>query len=134
MRSRRSPLASQSHHLPATLRRLSARGWRRVLCLVIICAMLILPDAGYAVSAASSLAVQIAKDTVAPVPVAIEWFTRLFGHAAMLPQQETTVDRNARVQHIRISPGRFVGYIGDTINYVAMGVDANGQQREQGAA
>lgn len=127
MRSRRSPLASHTHHSSTTLRQLFARGWwRRMLCLVLIFAMLVLPDTGYIVSATSSLAVQVAKDTVAPVPVAVDWFRRLFVSKAT-PGQETEDDRNARVRHIRVSPGRFVGYIGEIVNFAAMGIDANGQ-------
>jgi hypothetical protein len=61
------------------------------------------------------------------MPIAINWFKRLFRRSATPPQQETTVDRNARVAHLRLSPGRFVGYIGETVNFAAMGIDASGQ-------
>src|SRR2546423_1727265 len=128
MRSRRSSLSFRPHRSSLTLHQWFIRGWRRrVLCLVLICGLLTLPDAGYAVRAATDVAVKVAKDTLAPVPVAVRLFKRLFRRTVTPPRQETTADRNARVQHIRISPGRFVGYVGETITFVAMGLDATGQ-------
>ncbi|MEN3334929.1 MAG: hypothetical protein V7641_4294 [Blastocatellia bacterium] len=127
MRSHRSPLSSRSYHSSKTPRQLLVRGWRqRVLCFVLTFGLLVLPDAGYAVSAASSLAVQVAKDTVAPVPVAIEWFKRLFRRSAKPPRQETTADRTASVTTISISPAKIVGYSGQRISFSAVGSNADG--------
>ena len=55
-----------------------ARGWRRTLCLLLICGLLIFPDTGYTISYAAELAVQVAKNTIRPVPAAFEWFRHLY--------------------------------------------------------
>src|SRR5436190_12674153 len=111
MRSRRSSFSIRPHRSPFTLRQWLIRGWRRRgLCLVLIFGLLAVPDAGYAVRAATDVAVKVAKDSLTPLPVAARWLKHLFRRTVAPPRQETTADRNARVQHIRISPGRFVGY------------------------
>lgn len=55
--------------------------------------LLIVPDAGYAVSAASEVAVKVAKSTVEPLPVAVTWLKRLFHHRPVaVRRQETLAD------------------------------------------
>lgn len=126
MYSRRLPLGSRLHPLSNITRRLLARGWRPVFCFVLICGMLIVPDAGYVVSAATEVAVQVAKDTIAPVPVAINWFKRLFRRSVTPPRQETTAERASSVTSISITPERIVGYQGQQISFSALGHNANG--------
>ena len=108
-------------------RRLFARGWRRVLCLLLIAGLLMVPDAGYAVRAATDAAVQVAKDTAAPVPVAYSWFKRHFRRSARPPQRETPADRSAAVYRIAITPGKIVGYTGQQLSFSALGSNADGQ-------
>jgi RHS repeat-associated protein len=128
MLSRRSPLSSASQLVSMALRKLFARGWRRrVLCLVLIFGMLTVPDLGYAVSAASEIAVQVAKDTVAPIPVAVKWFKRLFRRSARPRRQETTADRSASVSSIAITPAGIVGYTGQQVSFTAVGSNSEGQ-------
>src|SRR4051794_30154151 len=112
MHSRRSSLTSRSHRSFTSLHLWFIRGWRRrVLCLMLIFGLLIVPDAGYAVRAATDVAVKVAKDSVAPLPVAVRLFKRLFRRTTTPPRQETTADRSASVTSIRITPARLVGYI-----------------------
>lgn len=111
-----------------TLGQLFGRGWRRrALCLVLIFGLLMVPEAGYAVSTTASFAVQLAKDTVRPVPVAIEWFKHFFRRSDTPPRQETLADRLAYVTQLQITPRRFVGYLGQTVAFTALPLNANGQ-------
>ena len=97
----RSLLASRSLRFSTMLNQMFARGWRRrMTCLVLIFGLLIVPDAGYAVSAATELAMQVAKDVVAPMPIAVEWFNRLLRRSAKPARQETLTDRIAYVARI----------------------------------
>src|SRR5690242_4619542 len=97
MYPRRSPLSSRSHRFSITLRKFFGHGWRRrVLCLLLICGLLIVPNASYAISAATEVVVQIAKDTVAPMPVAVKCFKGLFRRSAK-PRQETLADKLIQV-------------------------------------
>ncbi|HJQ26725.1 MAG TPA: hypothetical protein VKA60_22605, partial [Blastocatellia bacterium] len=124
MRSRRSSFSSNPLF---NLRQLFARGWRRrVLCLVLIFGLLIIPDAGYAVRAATGVAVKAVKNSVEPIPVAVHYFKRLFRRAARPRPQETTVDRSARVASIQITPAKIVGYQNQQLPFTAIGRDANG--------
>ncbi|MEN3331492.1 MAG: hypothetical protein V7641_857 [Blastocatellia bacterium] len=128
MRSPHSPLAYRSRHSSTTLPRMFVRGGRRrILCLVLILGLLIVPDAGYAISAASALAVQVAKDTIAPVPVALEWFKGLLRRSAKPVRQETLADRLAYVTQLQVTPRRFVGYLGQTVTFTALPLNASGQ-------
>jgi RHS repeat-associated protein len=128
MHSRRPLFASRLHPFSNLFRQVSACGWRRrALCLVLILCPLIVPDAGCAVSAATEIAVQVAKETVAPVPVAIKWFKRLFHSPAKSSRRQTTADRNANVTNVRITPARIVGYQGQQISFSAIGRNVTGQ-------
>jgi RHS repeat-associated protein len=127
MPSSHRSLSSPAHHVSITLRQLLARGRRRLLCLALIFGLLIVPDAGYAISSASSLVVQVAKDTVAPMPVAVEWFKRLFRRSARPPRQETPGDRLAYVTQLQVTPRRLVGYLGQTVTFTALPLDASRQ-------
>src|SRR5215208_4344898 len=128
MRPRHSQLSSHLYPLSTKSRRLFARGWRRrTLCLVLTFGMLIVPDAGYVVSAASSLAVQVAKDTVAPVSDAFIWVKRLLRRSAKSSRQETPADRKNYVSRIQITPLKFVGYHGQAVNFTALPLNFNGE-------
>ncbi len=47
--------------------------------------------------------------------------------APAIPRQETLAERIARVSTIRITPYKFVGYIGETQTFTAVGADSTGQ-------
>ena len=127
MRSRRLLLSSRLQPSSSILRQWFARGWRRrTLCLVLIFGLMIVPDAGYAVSAATEIAVQVAKNTVAPVPVVIAWFERHLRHSAKPRRQESLADRLLYVAQLQINPRRCVGYIGQTVAFTALPLHANG--------
>ncbi|HKQ06410.1 MAG TPA: RHS repeat-associated core domain-containing protein [Blastocatellia bacterium] len=124
MRLRRLLLSSRPSF---KLSHITARGWRRrALCLVLIFGSLIIPDAGYAVRAATDVAVKVVKDSVEPIPIAVRYFKRLFRRAATPPRQETPADRLAAVSHIQITPQKFVGYQGQTVSFSALPLNANG--------
>src|SRR2546423_9518405 len=127
MRTRRSPLSSRSHYSSALFHPWFVRGWRRrALCLVLIFGLLIIPDAGYVVRAASDIVAKVAKDPVAPLPVAVRWVKRLFRRTTTPQRQETLADRLAFVSHIQITPLKFVGYEGQTLNFTALALNFNG--------
>ncbi len=126
MRARHLPFPSRDSSI--IMRQRYARGWRRrVLCLALICGLLVVPDAGYAVSAATELAVTVAKDTVTPLPVAINWFKRFFHRSSKPRTQETIADRLIAVSRIQITPQKFVGYQGQTISFSALPLNSNGE-------
>jgi RHS repeat-associated protein len=132
MHSRRPLFASRLHPLSNLFRQVSACGWqRRALCLVLIFGLLMVPDAGYAVSAATEVVVQVAKDTVVPVPVAVKWFRRILRSAAKPRRRDTLADRVAQVAHIQVSPPRFVGYLGQSQDFSALPTN-NADQTIQG--
>ncbi|MEK6303815.1 MAG: RHS repeat-associated core domain-containing protein [Acidobacteriota bacterium] len=85
-----------------------------------------MPALGYGFSAASALAMQIAKDTIAPVPVAIAWVKRVFRRSAVPQRRETTADRTSGVSRISITPAKIVGYIGEQITFSAVGANSAG--------
>ena len=58
-----------------------------------------------------------------PLPVFPLWPFRSTGVARDL----TMAERTARVSSIAVSPQKYVGYIGDSVTYVAMGTDSEGQ-------
>ena len=128
MFSSRSPFSSRPYHSSTILRQWFARGWRRrALCLMLIFGLLIVPDAGYAVRAATDVIVQVAKDTVTPVPVAIKWFNRLLRRSAKPPRQETLADRLAQVARIQLTPLKMVGYQGQSVSFTALPLNFSGE-------
>lgn len=58
-----------------------------------------------------------------PLPVFPLWPFRSTGVARDL----TMAERTARVASISVSPQKYVGYIGDSVTFVAMGTDSEGQ-------
>jgi hypothetical protein len=66
MRSNQFPF-SYTYRSSKLLRYLFSQGWpRQALCFLLAVGMLIVPDAGYAISSASSLVVKVAKTTSMP--------------------------------------------------------------------
>jgi RHS repeat-associated protein len=127
MRTRRSPLSPRSHDSSALAHPWFVRGWRRrALCLVLIFGLLIVPDVGYAVRAASEVAAKVAKDSLAPLPVAARWVKRLFRRTTPPPRQDTLADRLAYVSRIQITPLKFVGYEGQSLGFTALALNFNG--------
>src|SRR5205823_4775850 len=127
MRTRRSPLSSGSPYSSALAHPWFVRGWRRrALCLVLIFGLLIIPDAGYAVRAATDVAVKVAKDSFAPLPVAARWIKHLFRRSATTQHQDTLADRLAYVSRIQITPPKFVAYEGQSLGFTALALNFNG--------
>ena len=93
---------------------------------MLIFGLLAVPDAGYAVRAASDVAVKVVKDSVEPLPVAARWVKRLFRRSANPQQPETLADRLAAVSRIQITPQKFVGYQGQTVCFSALPLNSNG--------
>ena len=111
-----------------TLGRLFVRGWRRkLLCFTLIFGLLTVPDVGYTVSTASAMVMGLAKETVAPVSIAVKWFKRLLSRSDTPSRQETLADRLAHVAQLQVTPRKFVGYLGQTVAFTALPLDANGQ-------
>ena len=128
MRSRRSPLSSLTHHSLTILRQQFVRSWwRRALCLLLICGLAIMPDAGHAVSAATDMVVKAAKDTFVPVPVAVDWFKQIFRSSATPLRQDSLDGRLAYVSGIQVTPLRFVAYQGQKLNFAATATNTSGQ-------
>src|SRR5947208_562579 len=128
MRSRHSSLSFRPRRSSINLRQWYARGWRRrTLCLVLIFGLLAVPDAGYAVRAATDVAVKVAKDSLAPLPVAVRWVKRLFRRTATPPRQDTLADRLAYVARLQITPLKLVGYQGQPISFTALAFNAGGE-------
>src|SRR5581483_3881275 len=127
MRSPRSPLSRPAHPSSAILRQWFIRGWRRqALCLLLIGGLLIIPDAGIAVRAATDVVVKVAKDSLKPIPIALRFFQRHLRRAPRPRPQEATVDRSARVASIQITPAKIVGYQNQQLPFTALGRDAQG--------
>jgi hypothetical protein len=71
-------------------------------------------------------ALRIVKDTVSPLRL-LTHSMRPWSAPAALPRQETLADRIARVSSIQIAPRKFVGYIGETQTFTAVGLDSSGE-------
>lgn len=55
------------------------------------------------------------------------WFGSLFRSSQETARPETVADRNRLVSSVEVSPHKLVGYLGDTVTFVAMGRDLKGQ-------
>ncbi|HKQ03824.1 MAG TPA: RHS repeat-associated core domain-containing protein [Blastocatellia bacterium] len=86
-----------------------------------------IPDAGYAVRAATDVAVKVAKDTFEPLPLAARWVKRLFSRTATPPRQDTLADRLAYVARLQITPLKLVGYQGQPVSFTALAFNASGE-------
>jgi RHS repeat-associated protein len=115
----RSKAARPSTRIP--LRFLSHRISRRLLCVVMIFSLICLPVAPHALRqlpVLAATAIEATTDSMNFVQKMVKW---LFRPSAS--HQETMADRNARVANIILSPNKFVGYLGETATFIALGKD-----------
>jgi RHS repeat-associated protein len=121
----RSYLLSYIVRLPRMLLRHGLT--RKLLCLAIIINLLIWPSSGIALRelpVLAATAIEATTDSLGSIPNFFKW---LFGSQSAAVRQETLADRNARVAQIRISPHKFVGYLGETATLTSLGADSSGQ-------
>ena len=105
-------------------RRLRSKLSRKLMCVAIVVSLVSIPTPGLAhgVNLVSSLTVDV---TIGSVRVVSWLFSLLFAGQEVSP--DTLEDRVAQVRSIGISPSRFVGYIGDTMTFQAVGRNFAGQ-------
>ena len=101
---------------------------RKLLCLVLMLALLSMPGVDLALQQApvlASSAVNSATSSFRDLTRFLEW---LFG-AKGIPgpvRQETLADRVNRVSKVRVVPAKLVAYIGDTQTFTAVGAGSGG--------
>jgi hypothetical protein len=96
---------------------------RKLVCLVLMLSLLILPAPSYAFTQLSMLAssvMSVSTPTINYLPTLWKW---LFSPSGVEPE-ETLNDRLARVSRIQISPTKFVGYEGQALTFIAIGLDS----------
>src|SRR5215831_13421329 len=103
---------------------------RRVFSLTLVLIMFALQFGRFVTLAecsvmASNAVSAVATTTTGPWFDLVHLFKRFFGKTAR--PQETLADRNNRVARINVSPGKWVGYVGDNVTFVAAGTDATGE-------
>jgi YD repeat-containing protein len=92
--------------------------FRKIACLILILSLIVFPgDMVWLALAALD----------GPARGASEFFRRALGYVYASRPAETLRDRIARVSRIAVSPSKFVGYIGDSVTFIAMGMDLSGQ-------
>jgi RHS repeat-associated protein len=111
---------------------------RKLVCLAIVAALLILPgpssfvfSAGKFVTLADCSAMASTAITVAvatgPWQDLVRLVSRVLGKSTKAPRQETLTDRINRITNISVSPRKWVGYVGDNVTFVAIGSDGVGE-------
>src|SRR5262245_20636280 len=140
-----------SHRLRESAWIATRRPMRVFICFAIILNMLMWPSPGVTVkpvfepvsalassvtSTASSAGVTIASvvneirsapTVVIPIGPTFVPVPSIWPFQIGAPRELTLVDRTARVAAITIAPNRFVGYIGETVTFVAMGSGVDGK-------
>jgi RHS repeat-associated protein len=150
---RRSSNPQLRRRLPACAGNLRGRPLRMFICLAIILNLVIWPSpdvtirpvlepmsvvASTVTSTASNAGLTLASalsefrdappvvlikigTVIMPVPVFPLWFQ------SSTPRELTMEERTARAVNLTLAPHRFVGYIGDTVTFVARGTTVDGQ-------
>lgn len=127
MRARIALFSSRLLCLAAGLaRRAFCRGWRRKLvCLALILSLLTWPGpALLQLPVFASAIVDAASDRLSGVP---SYIRRLFRPKATVQRPERLTERIAAVSGIRISPQRFVGYLGQSMTFTGLPADSAGR-------
>ncbi len=99
----------------------------RIACFVLICSLLFLPGSNYAYAQVPVLAINVVKASTLPLVPVWKILDNLFHKTGTPPRQETLADRNNRVISITVSPGKWVGYVGEAVTFVAVGADGAGE-------
>ncbi len=109
-------------------RALPRSGWcRRLVCLAVVVNLLIWPGPNLIIEQLpvfASTTVEYGSGVVHSIEQFLVW---LFSRSPKGPVQETLAGRIARVSSIRASPPKSVGYIGETVTFTAVGVDARNE-------
>ncbi|MBI3650389.1 MAG: RHS repeat protein, partial [Acidobacteria bacterium] len=110
------------------LSRFFYRGFhRKLVCLALILSLLILPVQGTSVQEMRGFAVNTLQLSVAPMHSFSALYDWLFGARKAPRKKLSLADRIAMVSSLRLSPAKFVGYVGDTLALNALPVDASGK-------
>jgi RHS repeat-associated protein len=120
MRARLSRFSSQPLRFTALLAmRAFRRGWRRKLvCFALISSLLMWPGpALHQLPVFASALFDTASDTLRNVPAYLRW---LFRSKAAVQRPEKLADRIAAVSSVRVSPQRFVGYLGQSLTFTGL--------------
>jgi YD repeat-containing protein len=106
---------------------LGRRFHRKLVCFALIFNLLLWPGQAstmYSVSQlGSSIGYSITTLSTGPLRISSAIFKLLFGSPRRAQQAERLADRLAAVTHIRISPGKFVGYEGGSLTLTAHPTD-----------
>jgi hypothetical protein len=98
---------------------------RRLICLFLMMNFLVWPGAGLALRelpVLASTAFEATTESLGFIPKLFNW---MFGPAPQ--RQQSLADRIASVSTISLSPRRFVGYLGETTTFTALGTDSSGE-------
>jgi RHS repeat-associated protein len=130
----KSPVRSVQSRLPkSSIKSANIRpqGWKvKVISLFLLLNFLIWPSSGFAKDFEAASTVVVAS-TITLTTGSFRTISYLFRHLfssgrRQARQRETTADRNAQVSSIRINPARIVGYVGQKIQFSAIGSNAAG--------
>jgi hypothetical protein len=107
--------------------RIFERGFRRrVACLTVIISLLLWPGI---LQASADVASSVVNWHVETARTGATFFRRLFrpAQAQQLPKPETLAQRISFVGRLTVSPGHFVGYLGQTVSFSALPTDLLGR-------
>lgn len=126
MRMNQSRSSTRFHRTACSSRRNVWRVTRRSLvCLAIISSLLMWPGpALHQLPVFASALVEAAADTLSSVPSYLRW---LFRPKAAVQRAERLADRIAAVSGVRVSPQRFVGYLGQSMTFTGLPADFAGR-------
>jgi hypothetical protein len=75
----------------------------------------------------SGLAASVVFIPTGPIVVPVPLLLRPFQLGAGTARELTMAERTARVSFVKVAPHKLVGYVGDSVTFVAMGTDLAGQ-------
>lgn len=104
---------------------------RRFICVVVAFNLLLFPGAGFAtrsfVNALTDGAFAALDTHFLSYSYEAYYIKHLLTRSAQKPRPESLADRVAQLREVQVNPHRYVGYIGQTVDFTALPLDRNGE-------
>jgi RHS repeat-associated protein len=100
---------------------------RQVVCVVLALCLMTWPDPNVLIENLPVLATTSVEYTMRAAHSVGDSFRRFFAKQKKVATQESLSDRMARVSKLRITPSKFVGYVGDKIGFTGLPLDHAGR-------